>query len=88
MRLEKIQKKLKDMRLEFRYTEVDGCGSLDFEYRGVGYHVWEFEENGFGAETNVRNGGQSEDVLGIMRRKLFGSWMHGSRTDNRKKVPA
>ncbi|WP_411337604.1 kinase [Ruminococcus gauvreauii] len=71
MRLEKIQKKLKDMRLEFRYTEVDGCGSLDFEYRGVGYHVWEFEDNGFGAETNVRNGGQSEDVLGDYEEEII-----------------
>ncbi len=62
MRLEKIQRKLQEMHLEYRYTEVDGCGSLDFAYRGVGYHVWEFEDNGFGAETNVRNGGQSEDI--------------------------
>lgn len=64
MRLERLAKYLKDRSLSYKYTEVDGCGSLDFEYRGVGYHVWEFEDNGWGAETNVRNGGQSEDILG------------------------
>ena len=30
-------------------------------YRGVPYHIWEFEDNGWGAESNVRNGGKSED---------------------------
>lgn len=64
MRLERITRFLDEKAMVYRYTEVDGCGSIDFEYRGVGYHVWEFEENGWGAETNVRNGGQSEDILG------------------------
>ena len=64
MRLERIRQFLEERNLKYAYTEVDGCGSLDFEYRGVGYHVWEFEDNGWGAETNVRNGGSSEDILG------------------------
>ena len=64
MRLTRIRKFLDQKGMKYTYTEIDGCGSLDFEYRGVGYHVWEFEDNGWGAETNVRNGGQSEDILG------------------------
>lgn len=64
MRLLKIQEDLKRQGWKYTYTEVDGCGSLDFEYRGVGYHVWEFKDEEWGAETNVRSGGKSEDVLG------------------------
>lgn len=64
MRLTKIQDFLKEKGWKHSYTEVDGCGSLDFEYRGVGYHVWEYEENGYGAESNVKNGGRTEDFTG------------------------
>lgn len=64
MRLERVQHLLGERNLQYVYTEVDGCGSLDFEYRGVRYHIWEFEDDGWGAETNVRNGGCSEDILG------------------------
>ena len=35
MRLEKIQKVLKEKNFPYTYTEEDGCGSIDFEYRGV-----------------------------------------------------
>ena len=38
MRLEKLQNLLKK-RFPFTYSEEDGCGSIDFEYRGVAYHV-------------------------------------------------
>ena len=44
MRLEKIQKVLKEKNFTYTYTEEDGCGSIDFEYRGVVYHVWEFQD--------------------------------------------
>lgn len=71
MRLERIQKELEKRGWEYRYTEEDGCGSLDFEYRGVGYHVWEFEDQGWGAETNVRSGGRSEDILGDYEEKII-----------------
>lgn len=61
MRLEKIQSYLKDKGWDYAYTEEDGCGSIELAYRGVPYHIWEFEDGGFGAESNVRNGGRSED---------------------------
>lgn len=64
MRLKKIQEYLKEKNWKYTYTEEDGCGSLDFEYRGVGYHVWEFEDNGYGAESNVRSGGRTEEFNG------------------------
>jgi len=35
MRLETVQKALKDKNIAFDYTEEDGCGSLDFMFRGL-----------------------------------------------------
>src|SRR5690625_6167682 len=36
-------------------------GSVDFEYRGVAYHVWEFQDNGtWGAESSVKTVGRDE----------------------------
>lgn len=64
MRLAKIQEYFKQKGWKYRYVEEDGLGSLDFEYRGVPYHIWEFCEDGYGIETNIRNGGKSEDFLG------------------------
>lgn len=64
MRLQKIKKLLEEMKLEYTYTEVEECGSLDFDYRGVPYHIWEFHDGEWGVETNVRNGGQTEDITG------------------------
>lgn len=54
------------------YHEEDGCGSIDFEYRGVPYHIWEFQENGWGVETNVRHGGRQEELFGDYEEELLG----------------
>ncbi|MDO4602231.1 MAG: kinase [Eubacteriales bacterium] len=65
MRLIRVQNALKEKNITFQYTEEDGCGSLDFEFRGLRYHVWEYEENGtWGAETNVFEAGRSRDIEG------------------------
>lgn len=64
MRLRKLQDFLKEKNWKYRYTEEDGCGSIDFEYRGVAYHVWEFFDGVWGAETNVKHGGAREDIVG------------------------
>ena len=41
MHLEKLQTYLRDKGHEYQYTEEDGCGSIDWEHRGLMYHVWE-----------------------------------------------
>ena len=64
MCLEKIQNALKEKRISYEYTEEDDCGSLDFLFRGLKFHVWEFEDNGWGAETNIFDAGRSEDIEG------------------------
>lgn len=74
MKLEKIQEYLRSKGWKYQYTEDDGCGSIDFEYRGISYHVWEFPD-GEGAESNVRDGGRQEefgenyeeDILTVMK---------------------
>ncbi len=65
MRLQKIRAYLDQKRWKYSYEEIAGLGSLNFEARGLSYHVWEFEENGqFGAESNVRTTGRQEDFFG------------------------
>lgn len=66
MRLEKIQRVLKEKGMEYAYNEEDGCGSLDFLYRGIPYHIWEFADGkeACGVETNIRNAGRTEDIEG------------------------
>lgn len=63
MRLKGIQEYIRSKGWECQYIEEDGCGSVDFSYRGISYHVWEFPD-GEGAESNVRDGGRQEDFLG------------------------
>lgn len=65
MRLTKIQKALEQKKIVFTYTEEDGCGSLDFQFRGLRYHIWEFlDGDTWGVDTNVKCVGRSEDILG------------------------
>ena len=64
MRLEKVQQYLNERGWKFEYNEVEDLGSIDFEYRGINYHIWEFLEGEAGAESNVRTGGRHEDFLG------------------------
>ena len=47
MRLEKVQEYLREKQYPYTYTEEDGLGSIDFDHRGLSYHIWEFEDNVF-----------------------------------------
>ena len=51
MRLQIVQDALKKKNIKYEYTEIDGCGSLDFLFRGLKFHVWEYEDRVWGAET-------------------------------------
>lgn len=65
MRLERIQKLLTHNCLDYQYAEEDGCGSIDFMYRGIPYHIWEFHEDDlWGAETNLINSSRPQDLEG------------------------
>ena len=65
MRLQRIRVFLDQKKWKYSYFEEEGLGSLNFEARGLSYHIWEFCEDGvFGAESNVRTTGRQEDFLG------------------------
>ena len=58
-------------------SEEDGCGSLDFMFRGLKFHVWEYHDGVWGAETNIYEAGRSEDIEGDYEEKIAGeilSW--------------
>ena len=71
MRLEKLQRLLEEKGFPFTYSEEDGCGSIDFEQRGVSDHVWEFCDDVWGAETNVKNMGRHEDLFGDYEQEII-----------------
>lgn len=64
MRLNRIQDALKKKNIKYQYTEENGCGSIDFMFRGLRFHVWEYEDRVWGAETNVFEAGRSQDIEG------------------------
>lgn len=61
MRLNKIAAFLREKAIFFRYREEDDCGSIEFDHRGLHYHVWEYPAPERGAQSNVRIAGRSED---------------------------
>ncbi len=64
MRLERVQDALNKKKISFEYTEEEGIGSLDFLFRGLKFHVWEYCDGHWGAETNVFEAGRSKDIEG------------------------
>ncbi len=72
MRLEKTQRYLKDKGYSYTYTEEDGLGSIDFDHRGLKYHIWEFQDGDIsGVETNLRTSGRSEDLTGDYEKEMI-----------------
>lgn len=64
MRLERVQDALKKKKITYQYTEEDGCGSIDFMFRGLSFHVWEYQDRVWGVETNIFSAGKSREVEG------------------------
>ena len=58
MRLERVQEALKKKAIDYSYSEEDEAGSIDFLFKGIRYHVWEVEDNGWSVETNIQNAGR------------------------------
>lgn len=64
MRLERVQEALQEKNVKFEYHEEDGCGSLDFLFRGLKYHIWEYFDGVWGVDTNLFEAGRSRDIEG------------------------
>lgn len=77
MRLLQVQDALKRKNIKYEYNEEDGCGSLDFMFRGLSFHVWEYHEDVWGAETNIYEAGRCKDIEGDYEAEIAGvilSW--------------
>lgn len=77
MRLELVQNALRRKNITYSYTEIDGCGSIDFMHRGLPYHIWEYADTDIpvGVETNLQHAGRSEDVEGDYEATVS-DWIH------------
>ena len=71
MPLEKLKSFLDLKGWVYQYVAEDGLGSIDFEYLGVSYLIWEFADEQRGAESNVRNIGKLEDYQGHYENDLI-----------------
>lgn len=70
MRLEKVQDALNKKNIKFEYTEEDGCGSLDFMFRGLKFHVWEYEDNGWAPRPIFMRLEEVRTLTEIMKRRF------------------
>lgn len=48
--------------MPYAYFEEAGCGSINFQHKGLSYHIWEYPPEEPGAASNVRTAGRSEDL--------------------------
>lgn len=81
MRLAGICDYLSGHGYKYQYREDDDCGSIEFEHRGLHYHIWEYPAPERGAESNLRSAGRSEEYEGDYEKTLLdilqsweGSW--------------
>ena len=70
-RLKKVIAFIEERGWDYRASMEDECGSIDFSYRGVPYHIWEFHDGEWGVETNLRHGGQQEELLGDYEEEML-----------------
>ncbi|MDO4490542.1 MAG: kinase [Lachnospiraceae bacterium] len=65
MRLKAIQEELKKRKITIDYNEEDDCASIDFIWRGLSYHIWEFldDDGTRGCDTNVFSTGKTVELL-------------------------
>ena len=64
MRLERIQARLRALGIDYKYSENDDCGGIEFVRKGLAYHIWEYPAPERGAASNVRAWGRMEDYEG------------------------
>lgn len=69
--LERVLAMIQERGWTFKESMEDDCKSIDFEYRGVSYHIWEFHDHEWGVETNVRHGGGMEEITGDYETELL-----------------
>ena len=64
MRLSRIQEYMTQRGMKYSYREEDDCGTIEFDHRGLHYHIWESPAPERGAESNVLSAGRSVEYEG------------------------
>lgn len=64
MRLSRIQEYMTQRGMRYAYREEDDCGTIEFDHRGLHYHIWEYPAPECGAESNVLSAGRSIEYEG------------------------
>lgn len=64
MRLSRIQEYMTQRGMRYAYREEDDCGTIEFDHRGLHYHIWEYPAPERGAESNVLSTGRSIEYEG------------------------
>ena len=62
---------LKKKKIPYTYNDENGRGSIDFQFRGVPYHIWEFPPEDPGCESNIRSGGRVEEFSGDYEKEIL-----------------
>ena len=70
MRLQKVQDALEKKNIKYEYTEEDGCGSLDFMFRGLKFHVWEYHDGVWGQRPIFMRLEEARILKEIMKRRF------------------
>lgn len=71
MRLEKLCTYLTQAGYRYTFREENDCGTIEFDHRGLHYHIWEFPEPERGAESNLLSAGRSVDYEGDYEEQLL-----------------
>lgn len=71
MRLSRIQEYMTRRGMQYSYREEDDCGTIEFDHRGLHYHIWEYPAPERGAQSNVRSAGKSEDFDGDYEEQIL-----------------
>ena len=77
MRLQIVQDALKKKNIKYEYTEIDGCGSLDFLFRGLKFHVWEYEDRVWEQRQIFMKQDAVRILRATMKRSLPERFYHG-----------
>ncbi|SFA88877.1 hypothetical protein SAMN05216249_104118 [Acetitomaculum ruminis DSM 5522] len=65
MSMNKVRNYFERKNLKYELVSEDGLDSIDFEHRGLIYHIWEFEDNDEkGAEANLKSVDRMVDYCG------------------------
>ena len=64
MRLSRNQEYMTRRGMQYSYREEDDCGTIEFDHRGLHYHIWEYPAPERGAESNVLSAGRSIEYEG------------------------